>query len=521
MNIFTSSSPDINPDKLMMKEPASASQNNDNVENSTFATMVNDAGKSALKPEDKKEAYSTKEDTAPSRPEPAKNNNDVKTDQHMSHDNNSKDDSGSEGAVSDVTTEKVQDTEVSQPAFESNNINEDAGEDTEITDKETVNDNAPIAEQVSIFEQTLSTEIAIPNQGSEQDVGQGNISEEAGSSVKDNMKNIDINIESVAVSDKQQGKTVNDRGHINNESEDMAMDLALDEITSEELNAEDGQDQESGAENKASNKNSGFGNSDLEELPEEFDLNGELKEKIKHSAARELPERYVKKTVIDQSEIKTIQSHINGVDPEVLEELNNVKTLQDGILSGNTQNPAYNSGLTHTLKGVSDTTLKTLESLHSNTTITNAEIAQHQANTMAGGKAGAGLSHANAARTAGFSELLNHVVYVAKGKNRLGVTINHEEFGKLKINVSMEKGIMNIHVNASDKVVREFLESNVQSIVESLSKDGVNVGGFSVALKDHTDDPEKKFLMDSGLHRQYGPVPAAVHSAEGLVNVFA
>ena len=482
----------------MMKEPASASQNNDNVENSKFATMVNDAGKSASKPEDKKEAYSTKEDTAPSRPEPAKNNNDVKTDQHVSHDNNSKDGSGSEGAVPEVTTEKVQDTEVNQPDL-ADNVNGE-GEDTEIADNETVNDNAPVAEQA---------------------VGQGNISEEAGSSVKDNMKNIDINTESVAASDKQQGKTVNDRGLINNESEDMAMDLALDEITSEELNAEDGQDQESGAENKASNKNSGFGNSDLDELPEEFDLDAELKDKIKLSATGELPERYVKKTVIDQSENKSIQSHINAVDPEVLEELNNVKTLQDGLLSGNTQNPAYNSGLTHTLKGVSDTTLNSPDSLHSNTTITNAELAQNQAHTMAGSKAGTGLSNANAARTAGFSELLNHVVYVAKGKNRLGVTVNHEEFGKLKINVSMEKGIMNIHVNASDKVVREFLESNVQSIVESLSKDGVNVGGFSVALKDHTDDPEKKFLMDSGLHRQYGPVPAAVHSAEGLVNVFA
>jgi flagellar hook-length control protein FliK len=320
-------------------------------------------------------------------------------------------------------------------------------------------------------------------------------------------------------SSKSQINTVNGSTHINNEGKENANNLIMDEVVSGELNAEDGELGELVVDNKASNKNADLGIRDLEKISEDIDIDEELKEKIKLAATRELPDKYAKKTVIDQSDNKTIQSHINAVDPEVLEELNNFKTLQDKILSGNTQNPAHISGIKDAFKGVSDTTLNSLESFSSNTAVNSAELAQNQAMTMASSKAA--LGQGNAARAAGFSELLNHVVYVAKGRNKLGVTINHEEFGKLKINVSMDKGMLNIHVNASDKVVREFLESNVQSIVESLSKDGVSVGGFSVALKDHKDNPEKKFLMESGIHRQYDHRAAAVHSARGLVNVFA
>ena len=78
MNIFTASSPDINSGQFMSNSQASSTQNNDNVENSKFNTLVNDAEKSASRPEDKKEAYAKKEDNTASKPESIKNNNEVK-----------------------------------------------------------------------------------------------------------------------------------------------------------------------------------------------------------------------------------------------------------------------------------------------------------------------------------------------------------------------------------------------------------------------------------------------------------
>jgi flagellar hook-length control protein FliK len=468
MNIFTASSPDINPDQFMSNSPASSTQNNENVEDSKFSSLVNNAEKSASRPEDKKEAYTKKEDNDSSKAESINNNNELKTEQ-----TESRPDAGQE------TGDDKSDQQVSQD-------DQDAeANGSDLADNDVKGDEVQEAESNQAGEQTV---VAVANSG-------------------------DTN------SSKSQINTVNGSAHINNEGKENANNLAMDEVVSGELNAEDGESGELVVDNKASNKNADLGIRDLEKISEDIDIDEELKEKIKLAATRELPDKYAKKTVIDQSDNKTIQSHINAVDPEVLEELNNFKTLQDKMLSGNTQNPAHISGIKDAFKGVSDTTLNSLESFSSNTAVNSAELAQNQAMTMASSKAA--LGQGNAARAAGFSELLNHVVYVAKGRNKLGVTINHEEFGKLKINVSMDKGMLNIHVNASDKVVREFLESNVQSIVESLSKDGVSVGGFSVALKDHKDNPEKKFLMESGIHRQYDHRAAAVHSARGLVNVFA
>ncbi len=562
MNIFTSSSPAFNPDQFMVDRPAPSAPRNDNTDRPSFAEHVNNAERSASRNDDRRETYNSKDERQVSKPEHKKSeslNNeqterrpeadqkteDTKYSQQASDNDNRKKETGPEVKEIDEKTVTSQDTEGTKSDLADNDVKGDKVEDSDIQDNESGTENIQVTEQtITTFDQTILQEISIANQVEQVD-GSSINSEEANLSdvktdtetfkpdvsnsnkgeaplIKGDPQIIDENTVNIAAADKKQVNTANDRGLINNESKETVMDSALDEITSGEPNSGDDQTEESGADNKAPNKNAGFGKSDIEELPEDFDLNADLKEKIRMASARELPDRYAKKTVIDQSDNKINQSQINVADPEVLEGLNNFKTLQDGMLFGNTQNSGYNSGINNAFKGLSDTSINSLESMNTNTAISNAELAQNQGMAMSGGKAGASLLNGNAARTAGFSELLNQVVYTAKGKSKLNVTVNHEEFGKLKINVTMEKGLVNIHVNASDKVVREYLESNVQSIIESLSKDGVSVGGFSVALKDHKDNPEKKFLMDSGLNRQYENIPvAAVHSNRGLVNVFA
>jgi flagellar hook-length control protein FliK len=519
MNIFTSSMQDVHSNQFMGNRPAYSSQYNDNVENSGFAGLVNNEEKSVVT-ENKKEIFSQKDDMTPSKSETITNDDEVKTgqtqssyyegqntgndnsDQKVSQDDQNRDDSGTNGKVSEGNNVNDQDAEARQSDLADYDVKSDEAE-SDKNDNETEKDKAQNAEQmIASLEQILSTEVSIPDQTGEQVAAAGNNTGQA--SVSTSQNNI-----------------IDDSTHINNESEGTVHNLVMDEVISEELNAEDKEHITSEKGNKAHRKNADVGKSDLEELSEDINLDEELKEKIKLGAARDLPEKYVKKTVKDQSDEKTVLSQIKAVDPGVLEELNDFKTLQDKMLFGNTQNTAGNSVLKSAVRGVSDTALNSPESFNSSTTSSNTDVGQNQAMTMANSKAGLGLSQSNVARTAGFSELLNQVVYVAKGRNKLGVTVNHEEFGKLKINVTIEKGMMNIHVNASEKVVREFLESNVQHIVEHLVKDGVNVGGFSVSLKEHKDDPENKFMMNSGLERQYEKNPSPVYSNPGLVNVFA
>ena len=132
-------------------------------------------------------------------------------------------------------------------------------------------------------------------------------------------------------------------------------------------------------------------------------------------------------------------------------------------------------------------------------------------------------------KPSGFAEVVNKIVYVSKGDKTLGVTVEHKDLGKLNIKLSLEKGIVNIHINTADKVAREFVESNIQQIVDSLSKNGVSVGGFSVGLKNYQNkgngygaaNKEAKPFSIEGMQEQY--VQAALRPQVGgnQISVFA
>ncbi len=123
-----------------------------------------------------------------------------------------------------------------------------------------------------------------------------------------------------------------------------------------------------------------------------------------------------------------------------------------------------------------------------------------------------------AAKPSGFNDLLEKIVYVAKAGNRLEVSIEHGNLGKLNIDLSLEKGTLNVHINTSDKAVRELIENNIQHIVDSLAKEGVSIGGFSVSLKDQGDNTEGAFAGDA-YAKEITEIPEALES-RGLVSIF-
>ncbi|NOZ68086.1 MAG: flagellar hook-length control protein FliK [Deferribacteres bacterium] len=150
-----------------------------------------------------------------------------------------------------------------------------------------------------------------------------------------------------------------------------------------------------------------------------------------------------------------------------------------------------------------------------------------------GGGRGKNIQHAaKAARPPAFNDVIDRIVYIAKGNNRLGVTVENETVGKLNINVTLNKGVINVHINAADNATREFVQNNIQHIVDSLAKSGVSVGGFSVGLRNHKDGEgsENRYAYDNGnafdvdgRHENAYPEPAgnAARSGSGMISVFA
>lgn len=154
---------------------------------------------------------------------------------------------------------------------------------------------------------------------------------------------------------------------------------------------------------------------------------------------------------------------------------------------------------------------------------TRMNLAGHTGNVSAPGEAAEGAAHPNSIRHGHFTQLMDNISYVIKSNNRLGVSVEHDAYGKIDISVSMEKGVMNVNIHTSASVVREYIESNVHHIVDSLAKDGVNVGGVSVALRERNDHEKGTTAQNEGSARERTVVNAenVACAVQGLVNIFA
>ncbi|RJQ45448.1 MAG: flagellar hook-length control protein FliK [Nitrospiraceae bacterium] len=140
-------------------------------------------------------------------------------------------------------------------------------------------------------------------------------------------------------------------------------------------------------------------------------------------------------------------------------------------------------------------------------------------------KAGGEIISRYVERPAGFTQVLDSIVYVIKGNSKLGVSVEHDALGKLDINLSIEKGLINVHINASDKGARELIQDNVQYIMDALMKEGLNVSGFSVGFKERKNNDgygvaqgnNKDFEKEILRTEEKKQAPKGL----GLINIFA
>jgi len=117
-------------------------------------------------------------------------------------------------------------------------------------------------------------------------------------------------------------------------------------------------------------------------------------------------------------------------------------------------------------------------------------------------------------------------VITRKSDTSVEVTLAPPGIGKLEIEVVLEKGVVNARIIAADSAGREAIARSLPQIVEALARDGMNVGGFTVSLKerrDRTEDaPGRGASRDPDARLLSAVTPAASASAAstGLVDIF-
>jgi len=124
------------------------------------------------------------------------------------------------------------------------------------------------------------------------------------------------------------------------------------------------------------------------------------------------------------------------------------------------------------------------------------------------------------------AEMFEGATAIIKDGTRLAVKLEPEGLGKLDINVSLEKGMVNAQIHVSDAATKVLIENNMQHIVNSLLNEGLSVSGFSVGMEGHAFRDGAAGDSGNGGSEQHHaasiPVrePARLSAAAGAVNIF-
>lgn len=115
--------------------------------------------------------------------------------------------------------------------------------------------------------------------------------------------------------------------------------------------------------------------------------------------------------------------------------------------------------------------------------------------------------------------------FVNANGNRIAVTLEPEGLGKLNINLSLNQGLVNAHIQAADPAAKNLLETNMHEILNTLMKEGVAVGGFSVSLRqgEAGGADEQRFGEDTAARsneQTLSTQQVSKHDITGRINLF-
>ena len=92
-----------------------------------------------------------------------------------------------------------------------------------------------------------------------------------------------------------------------------------------------------------------------------------------------------------------------------------------------------------------------------------------------------------------FRDISDGIFHLTSGNNRVGLSLRHDDLGRMNISLTMNKGLVDIHVNAVDRIAREYIENNLQQLMDVLKEGGVSIGGFSIAHREGRNEFRKAF----------------------------
>ncbi len=186
----------------------------------------------------------------------------------------------------------------------------------------------------------------------------------------------------------------------------------------------------------------------------------------------------------NESTTKDIKSDLFTMQPEIMEPASecDVKSPLSEIIIRSNQNETYfQSGIS-----VQDEQIKNMQNDESGKTIKDVDnfagVLSFSENIT--NQDGVKIVHPKTE-----SPDINHIfrnipVMTKEDGTTIKVSLEPDGIGKLDIHLSLDRGVVNAKIGVSEVFAGEFIERNILNIVTALNNEGIDVGSFSVYLKD-------------------------------------
>lgn len=114
------------------------------------------------------------------------------------------------------------------------------------------------------------------------------------------------------------------------------------------------------------------------------------------------------------------------------------------------------------------------------------------------------------------------VMILNSDEKSLKLTIDPDGIGTLDIELTLEKGVINAQILASDSVGKNFLDNNISILLNSLMREGLNIGKFSIYLGNNRDNTKENHGESAQPVKDSFHEPAISGSPNGhhLISIF-
>ena len=117
----------------------------------------------------------------------------------------------------------------------------------------------------------------------------------------------------------------------------------------------------------------------------------------------------------------------------------------------------------------------------------------------------------------------NLFVTTKNNSSSINISLNTNDIGILDIELVLEKGVINGHINTTDNIGKELIERNLYRIIDSLTREGLNIGGFSVSLRHKGEGfsenrGNQEIIKRDNLIRDIDS--PAYYLKQGIINIF-